>query len=231
MFMKTGFRLLLLSVIVVTVLSSNFLVLAKQDELELTIIELKLDESSKTVYTSLTDDSAANPDYKLLRYHWYSTANYYINGANNYGFTQSNVEKAITDSANEWDEETSFTVFNYKGSTTSTAGVYDNMNIVDFGDYKAGVIGVTYIWIRGRSIVECDTILNTYYPWSLSGGEGKMDVQNIVTHEFGHWCGLADLYKSRDSWLTMYGYSNYGVTYQRTLGLGDILGLQKVYGP
>jgi hypothetical protein len=58
-----------------------------------------------------------------------------------------------------------------------------------------------------------------------------MDVQNIMTHEFGHWCGLADLYADKDYWLTMYGYSNYGETYKQTLGLGDILGLRAVYGP
>lgn len=73
--------------------------------------------------------------------------------------------------------------------------------------------------------------MNTYYGWSLSGEAGKMDVQNIMTHEFGHWCGLDDLYNDADYWLTMYGYSNYGITYQRTLGLGDINGLKAVYGP
>jgi len=73
--------------------------------------------------------------------------------------------------------------------------------------------------------------MNTYYSWSVSGEAGKMDVQNIMTHEFGHWTGLADLYNDADYWLTMYGYGNFGETYKRTLGLGDILGLQKVYGP
>ena len=57
-----------------------------------------------------------------------------------------------------------------------------------------------------------------------------MDVMDIMTHEFGHWCGLKDLYSDKDYWLTMYGYAGYGETYKRTLGLGDILGLQKVYG-
>jgi hypothetical protein len=57
-----------------------------------------------------------------------------------------------------------------------------------------------------------------------------MDVQNIMTHEFGHWCGLDDLYDSSDYWLTMYGYSGYGETYKQTLGWGDILGLKELYG-
>jgi len=51
-----------------------------------------------------------------------------------------------------------------------------------------------------------------------------------MTHEFGHWCGLADLYNDVDYWLTMYGYGDYGLTYARTLGLGDINGLHAVYG-
>jgi len=229
--MKTSFRFLLLSVIAVTVLSSNFLVLAKQDELELTVIELKLDERNETVYTSTSEgDAGANPDYKLLRYHWYSTAEYYINPKNS-GLNEGGVISTITASAATWDSATASTVFSYKTSTTATAGSRDGLNLVSFGAYKPGVIGVTYIWTIGRRIIETDTRLNTYYTWSLSGENGKMDVQNIMTHEFGHWAGLDDLYKSRDYWLTMYGYSNYGITYQRTLGLGDVLGLQKVYGP
>jgi hypothetical protein len=72
--------------------------------------------------------------------------------------------------------------------------------------------------------------MNVVFSWSLNGEAGKMDVQNIMTHEFGHWCGLKDLYQDKDYWLTMYGYANYGETYKRTLGLGDINGLRKVYG-
>jgi hypothetical protein len=73
--------------------------------------------------------------------------------------------------------------------------------------------------------------MNTAFKWSLKGEAGKMDVQNIMTHEFGHWCGLADLYNDVDYWLTMYGYAGYGEIYKRSLGLGDINGLRAVYGP
>jgi len=180
---------------------------------------------------SPTDDSMTNPDYALLPFHWYTTINYWINSKNKYGFSSSAVVNTITASANTWDAQTSFQVFNYKGTTSKNAGRRDGYNVVSWGSYQAGAIAVTYIWYSGAKIIETDCRMNTYYKWSLSGSAGKMDVQNIMTHEFGHWCGLADLYNDADYWLTMYGYGNYGETYKRTLGRGDINGLVAVYGP
>jgi len=177
------------------------------------------------------DDSMTNPHYETLAFHWYTTINYWINPSNRYGFSSTTVVNTITKSANTWDVETSFQVFNYKGTTYRTAGRRDGYNVVSWGYYQAGVIAVTYIWYSGSKIVETDCRMNSYFKWSLSGQAGKMDVQNIMTHEFGHWCGLADLYDDVDYWLTMYGYGNYGETYKQTLGLGDINGLQAVYGP
>ncbi len=177
-----------------------------------------------------TDNSMSNPDYQLLGYHWFSTINYYVNPSNSYGFSTTNVVNTITTSADTWDKSTSYAIFSYKGTTTKTAGKRDGINAVSWGRYQAGAIAVTYIWTRGNRIIETDCRMNTYYKWSLSGESTKMDVQNIMTHEFGHWCGLRDLYADADYWLTMYGYSDYGLTYARTLGLGDTNGLQAVYG-
>ncbi len=191
----------------------------------------KLDGKVTLNTIPLTDNSMSNRDYKLLGYKWTTTANYYINPTNS-GFSNDYVV-VITTSANTWDEETSFQVFAYKGTTSISAGKYDGFNVVSWDRYsKNNVIGVTFIWYNrvNRRILETDTMLNTYFAWSLNGESGKMDVQNIMTHEFGHWCGLADLYNGRDYWLTMYGYSGFGETYKQTLGLGDILGLKKVYG-
>ncbi|MEM1543378.1 MAG: hypothetical protein QW795_01685 [Candidatus Bathyarchaeia archaeon] len=176
------------------------------------------------------DNSMSNSDYKLLPFRWKTTARFWINPSNKYGFSVSSVIKAINASANTWDEQTTFQVFQYMGATSRSAGKYDGYNVVSWGPYRVGVIAVTYIWYVGDTIIETDTRLNTYYRWSLTGEKGKMDVQNIMTHEFGHWCGLDDLYNDEDYWLTMYGYADYGETYKRTLGLGDIIGLQTVYG-
>ena len=208
-------------------------VYASESSVHLMVVEWSIEQSSGRVTLNAipkADDSMTNPDYKLLPFHWYTTAKYWINPSNKYGFSVSAVVTTITASADTWDIETAAAVFSYQGTTSMSAGKYDGYNVVAWGAYRAGVIAVTYIWYSGSQILETDTRMNTLYKWSLTGEAGKMDVQNIITHEFGHWAGLADLYNDVDYWLTMYGYAAYGETYKRTLGLGDILGLQAVYG-
>lgn len=194
--------------------------------------EASVEEAVTVLYTiPPKDDSMTNPHYHLLPFRWYTTINYWIKPKNKYGFSTTAVVNTITASANTWDVETNFQVFGYKGTTTKTAGRRDAYNVVSWGAYRAGVIAVTYIWYSGSQMIETDCRMNTYYKWSLTGEAGKMDVQNIMTHEFGHWVGLDDLYNDVDYWLTMYGYADFGETYKQTLGLGDINGLEAVYGP
>lgn len=238
--MKT--KSLALFIIVLLAVSSALplIVSAKPNSLQLIVLELKADAKpdgtpgGKPIKPPPTPplDPDANDHYDLLGFSFSTTAEYWINTNNPYGFTVTEVEYAITTSANTWDSETLFNVFSYEGTTTSTSGNLDGLNVVDWGTYRKGVIAVTMIWIYVATgdIAEVDMKLNTKYAWSLTGEARKMDVENIVTHEFGHWAGLADLYDSEDSLLTMYGYSSYGITYQRTLGLGDKLGIQAVYG-
>jgi hypothetical protein len=204
------------------------LIVSAQEQTEILIILELHERDLKVVVNAIppTDDSMTNPDYKLLNYRWVATAKYYVTAR-----APPIAVATIQASAAVWDSATNAVVFSYQGTTTRIAGKRDNFNVIDAGIYTPGTIGVTYIWARGSQIIETDTRLNTRYKWSLSGEAGKMDVQNIMTHEFGHWIGLADLYSDTDYWLTMYGYSDNGITYQRTLGLGDTLGTKAVCGP
>jgi hypothetical protein len=115
-----------------------------------------------------------------------------------------------------------------------TAGVRDGVNGISYGDYpSAGAIAVTYIWYYGDTgeVIEVDTLFDTDYAWSTSGEPDKMDLQNIATHEFGHWLVLDDLYMKPARRQTMYGYSGYGETIKITLENGDIAGIEEIYGP
>jgi|YelNatPaOPRAMG01_1025707.scaffolds.fasta_scaffold49819_1 hypothetical protein len=228
---KIGFLALAVLVLLSLVAMMPLSTFASESPVHLMVVEWY--DRGRVTFNAIppTDNSMSNPDYKLLPFHWYTTISYWVNPKNKDGFSASGVVAAITNAAETWDSETQFEVFVYKGTTTKTAGRRDGYNVVSWGAYQAGVIAVTYIWSIGNQIVETDCRMNTYYKWSLTGEAGKMDVQNIMTHEFGHWCGLDDLYNDVDYWLTMYGYADFGEIYKRTLGYGDILGLQKVYGP
>jgi len=99
---------------------------------------------------------------------------------------------------------------------------------------------VNSLWINRyfETIVESDVAFSTSYTWAdctVTGSDcinpinGKMDLQNIATHEFGH-NGLGDLYMPPSKALTMHGYSWYGDIGKRDLGTGDISGIQALYG-
>lgn len=235
--MKANCLYLFLIVLLAVAALLPLLASAKPDEPRLIVMELhENNQATVTVFAS-TQDINEDTYYSLTGYRYtgyaqqdLATVQYYINTKNNLGLSASDIIYTITKSADTWDDETVFTVFSYAGTTTKTAGKRDYYNVIDFGTYRKGVIAVTMIWVSGTNMVEIDMRMNTLYKWSFTGEAGKMDVQNIATHEFGHWAGLNDVYDPAHSWLTMYGYSDYGVTYQRTLCPGDILGLKAVYG-
>ncbi|GIW61468.1 MAG: hypothetical protein KatS3mg089_0320 [Patescibacteria group bacterium] len=112
----------------------------------------------------------------------------------------------------------------------------DGLNEVYFGPIDdPNTIAVTIVWgyfsglVSKRRIVEWDQIYNTAYQWSASGEAGKMDFENIATHELGHSVGLIDLYNSSCTDETMYGYATEGETKKRDLNTGDITGMNKLY--
>ena len=115
----------------------------------------------------------------------------------------------------------------YVGSGFSGAGawgVYDQKNSIVFGNYaEADVIGVTAIWYQGKNIYEYDILFDTdYLP-----GDGSVDLDSVVLHEFGHGAGLDDLYNTTCATEVMYGFYH-GVDLD--LGTGDTTGIQIMYG-
>jgi len=226
---RTSAFLIISILISASILTIPLSAYAVESSVDLMVIEWYGSGRVTLIVISSTDNSETNPHYELIGVHWYTTAKYYINTSNKYGFSKSAVVTTITTTAETWDSQTNAQVFSYQGTTTRSAGRRDGYNVVAWGSYQRGAIAVTYIWYRGSRILETDTRMNTYYSWSLTVVAGKMDVQNIMTHEFGHWAGLDDLYSDSYYWLTMYGYSKNGETYKRTLGHGDINGLEAVY--
>lgn len=141
----------------------------------------------------------------------------------------------FTASGNTWDVETGAEIFgSFQSGVQGTAGQLDNVNQIQFVNLGATTtIAVTTTWYYRSTgqAVESDGQYNTFYQWSTSGEAGKMDVQNIATHEVGHTFGLNHPKGSGGiSCLTMYASATYGETQKRTLGDGDILGIEAIYG-
>jgi len=175
--------------------------------------------------------------YKLLGVQWRSLPVSYV--INPDGYNKAFVTNAISASTAEWDSHTSAILFNgYRIDNSATwddtVSEVDYNNEYVFGSYPDNnVIAVTNIWYTryGRQIVDYDVLFNTYYNWGdATITLSVMDLQNIATHETGHGLGLADIYQSTCSAVTMYGYSSYGEIKKRTLNIGDIAGIQKIYG-
>lgn len=147
----------------------------------------------------------------------------------------------IATSAATWDGQTSTSLFGNLSSDTSAnwdGTAPDGRNEFSYDNYpEPGVIAVTVSWgyfagpPQTREIVEFDILFDTDYAWGDAGSNATlMDLENIATHEIGHGIGLADIYDSGCSQVTMFGYSDYGEISKRTLELPDVRGLQSLYG-
>ncbi|MCW4003849.1 MAG: matrixin family metalloprotease [Candidatus Bathyarchaeota archaeon] len=149
------------------------------------------------------------------------------------------ITNAIASAAQTWDDATSVNLLlDYNNPVvigTGTAKVELNgENAVFFADYSdSNVIAMASYWYSRvtKEILECDILFNTDFQWGdASINPSIMDLQNIATHEIGHFFNLADIYDTSKNTLTMYGISWEGDIQKRDLEPGDIAGIKAVFG-
>lgn len=153
--------------------------------------------------------------------------------------TDIQISNAVASSFGTWSAADNKQIFSPGGSTLARGAKFDGTNAILFKKITKSALAITYVWYyqSNGQLVEADTIFNQSYQWSYTAYTGKndcggvpgtYDVQNIGTHEFGHWVGLDDLYSSADKDLTMYGYGDTQELKADTLGLGDITGVNSI---
>ena len=174
-----------------------------------------------------------NTYYELWGGYLADTAEYYINP--NVGLvTAGDPVAAVNAAAEAWDGVTVDNLFSYAGETTDSWYAEDGQNTISWVKFiPRDYIAVAVMWYDDTmKIWEVDIVFNTFHRWGIDPGkrDRAFDIQNIATHEFGHPVGLDDLYLTKYSELTMYGYSKRGETKKRTLEQGDISGAQELYG-
>jgi len=147
-------------------------------------------------------------------------------------------KKAITPAFQEWDDRTSASIYGTVVKRTGDAPglMLDGSNTVFWGelDGPEGIVALTrfWYWSNPKEMVEFDVVFDIAEPWSTAkkGDPLALDVQSIMTHELGHTLSLGDLKSPVDGALTMHAYIWLGNIGKRSLGAGDILGIQDLYG-
>ena len=179
--------------------------------------------------------------YSLSTYKWGGTSvNYYINSTFALSF-----RTAMQSADSAWDNAGSKFKFNYAGITNRNPNVwatnhdgYSDIGHYNFGNTGNMIAGSDMNITNGTTtITETDTTFNTYYSFTTVGANGMYDVQNTMTHEFGHWLKLLDLSSGfPPSWCgweiesTMCGTLWTGETRKRSLEGDDKDGIKAKYG-
>jgi hypothetical protein len=119
------------------------------------------------------------------------------------------------------------------GTTTVGCGSYNTTNVVAFGNLPGTLLGWTcFWWVDGGRINAADVVMDTGDALTTRLPDvctDRWDFEGAVTHEMGHVYGLAHTGSGHAN-LTMQHVLRPCSTYARTLGLGDWLGMKKMYG-
>ena len=118
-----------------------------------------------------------------------------------------------------------------EGNADTAGSITDGKNTISFGIVPIDAVAAATMRVSNGVVVEADIVLDAASLWATnptsaegcSGVIGKFDVQNILTHEFGHWVGAKhprDEEKG-DKWRTMYSEVAPGELHKRSLTTGD----------
>lgn len=107
-------------------------------------------------------------------------------------------------------------------------GSSDGSSVAGWGSLSSGVLAVTCVWSRSGTATEVDQRYSTGHVWSATTtcSGSRYDLRGVATHEWGHAYGLG--HTPQASGLVMKPASAPCDTAQRTLGLGDVLGIAAV---
>lgn len=178
---------------------------------------------------------------------WKSLENYLVDSTNLEGLTDVFVRSTVANGLSKWEDAANGVVADGTSRNIigdEVAGVVDGADTASpdgkneamFGDIDStGAIAVTIVWgIFGgppssRALVEWDQVYDQVdFNWSDSGEAGKMDFDNIVSHEHGHAFGMGHPDDSCTE-ETMYRFAALGETKKQTLEAGDIAGITELY--
>jgi Matrixin len=144
--------------------------------------------------------------------------------------TQEEYETAIVAAAGSWNSAGSAFEF-IRGENVNYDRDTEPDTVYQVGWYVVpnDTAAYTHIIINNSLITKVETYYNQWYQFSTNPGQGQLDIQSTIVHEFGHWLNLAD---ETDFWCSnnvMYYLLDYAQI-KRDLTLDDENGIVYIYG-
>jgi hypothetical protein len=167
--------------------------------------------------------SGASP-YALYTFHWgTNTPTFYYDSS-----LPSAWRPYVDYAASTWNAVGTRLQIRKYTSIVSAGQQEDGKCVVSYGPLSGSSLAGTRSWYNSSThlTTEVDIVLNSSQPMSVGGGPNSFDVWSVLTHEFGHFCGLGHV---DDRTHTMYPSIPPGCIIYRTLCDGDRLGLRMQY--
>ncbi len=143
--------------------------------------------------------------------------------------------KAIKSSMSTWQNSGAILPVILFNNSDDLEASYDGINSISASEIEIPgpqndlAITISYTNSDSKEILEADIIINAKYSYTTSDNcDEEYDLQNIMTHEFGHLFGLHDDFTNNNS--TMYIKSAHCETNKRDLYYTDLENIVNFYG-
>jgi len=176
-------------------------------------------------------------DFSTAGRTWPSDSLWVLNTDNADGIPADTVEQESIAAAGAWtDQSDASFAMTFVGRTAQSVQALDYTNIVLFRNTPSptneDAVASTFCWWTGNTKTDCDIIVwdgaYTFLATTTTPCSLKVYVQDVLTHEFGHYAGLShSTIKSATMW-SAYTYCSKAM---RSLAADDIAGIEFLYPP